>query len=66
MTKLHYWYHTQSKEDKKTFREKITDECGISDETFYNYLKSEAPKLAKEKLAEYSNISINDLYKSII
>lgn len=47
-------YFEYLSETAKTFKEKVIDECGISEPTFYRYLSNpeQMPKLVREKIQE--------------
>lgn len=65
MIELQYWYTQQTTEKKAEFRAAVMEDCGVSEETVYNYLKNEAPKLTKYILSQYSGIDVGKLYQTI-
>lgn len=66
MTKLKYWYLTQSDAEKRKFRLYIIDACGISPETFWRYLEvTQAPKLTRHLISDYTKIPNDELYKQL-
>lgn len=67
MTKLKYWYQTQKIAERKRFREYMCNCAGIDGRTVLRYLEeTHAPKLTKHLIADYTKISIEDLYKPIV
>jgi hypothetical protein len=65
MNELNFWYIQQTTEKKSQFRSAVMQDCGVSEETVYNYLKNEAPKLTKYILSQYSGIDTGKLYQPI-
>lgn len=67
MTKLNYWYKTLKIADKRRFRVYMCEAAGIDARTVLRYLEeTQAPKLTKHLISDYTKIPCDELYKPII
>lgn len=67
MTKLNYWYKTLKIIERRKFRKFMCESAGIDGRTVLRYLEeTQAPKLTKYLISDYTKIPVEDLYKPII
>jgi len=58
-----YFKDLRKTNPQREFIEKVSKECGVSDNTIYYWIKNNnAPKLAKEKIAEITGIEVTELF----
>ncbi len=64
--KLRFWYLSQTTEEKRKYRQFMANSCGIDERTVLRYLEeTQAPKLTKHLISDYTKISIENLYKPL-
>jgi hypothetical protein len=64
MTLKDYYDSIEDTSPRSKFRDEIVRECGVTLDTFYKWMNgaSNVPKLAKEKISEYTGISVDELF----
>lgn len=60
-----YYLRFQSEEAKTKFKNKVRNDTGISESTFYRILQNEPGKMLKEYLSQQTGIEISKLYQTI-
>ena len=66
MTKLKFWFQSQTPTERKKFIDNVIDCTGISSrKTIYNYLNTEPPKLTKQLICSFTNIPIYEMYEQV-